>query len=305
MNIRQIEIFKAIMEGGSVTQAAHNLNIAQPSVSKHLKLLEYDLGFALFERSGNKLIATPEGQALFDQVGRVYTGLGFLQNFAEDLRNNQIGELSLAAMPLISQKWLPGCIAGFISAHRKVSFSLPVRSSKWIATAVAARRVNFGIGLRPADTSPGIQVIPLMRLPFVCVMPPKHPLTEHSAVQLDMIRGHGLIALHSFDGQPLIFETLAKDFQSRERRKIETFAANVACEMVKLGAGVALVDALTARDNLDENLTFRPFLPDTAMDICIMTAVHWPLTRIARSLIAEMTERAQATERELASIIEA
>ena len=58
MNIRQIEIFKAIMEGGSVTQAAHNLNIAQPSVSKHLKLLEYDLGFALFERSGNKLIAT-------------------------------------------------------------------------------------------------------------------------------------------------------------------------------------------------------------------------------------------------------
>ena len=113
VNVRQIEIFKAIMEGGSVTQAASNLNIAQPSVSKHLKLLEISLGFDLFRRRGNKLDATPEGQALFDQVERVYTGMGFLSDFAEDLRNNQLGELSIASMPLMAQKWLPSCVASF------------------------------------------------------------------------------------------------------------------------------------------------------------------------------------------------
>ena len=302
MNIRQIEVFKAIMDGGSVTQAANDLNIAQPSVSKHLKLLEYDLGFALFERRGNKLIATPEGQALFDQVGRVYTGLGFLRNFAEGLRNNQFGDLSIAAMPLIAQKWLPTCIAGFIAAHRKVSFSLPVRSSNWIAIATAARRVSFGIGLKPGDAISGIRVIPLMKLPFVCVMPQDHPLKEHGAIKLDMIRGHGLISLHSYDGQPPIFETLAKEFQSGEKRTIETFAANVACELVGQGTGVALVDAMTARHNSNDMLTSRPFLPETVMEICIMTPEHWPLTRLAQSLIDLLVEQARDTERSLESM---
>jgi DNA-binding transcriptional LysR family regulator len=302
VNFRQVEIFKAVMEGGSVTQAANSLNIAQPSVSKHLKLLEYSLDLTLFQRSGNQLIPTPEGLALFDQVERVYTGLGFLKNFAEDLRNNQFGELSVATMPLIAQKWLPKCIANFIAGHHKVSFSLPVRSSSWIATAVASRLVHFGIGLNPGDRNPGIRVTPLMKLPFVCVMPPQHPLTEQSMVRLDMLEGHDLISLHSFEGQPVIFERLANDFQSAGKRKIETFATNVACELVKQGAGVALVDSLTARDSLSDTLTYRLFEPKVAMEICIMTPEHWPLSRISSNLIDVMMEQAQQTEKELAAL---
>lgn len=53
VNIRQIEVFHAVMEAGSVTGAAAALRVSQPSVSKHLRLLEADLGFDLFERFGN------------------------------------------------------------------------------------------------------------------------------------------------------------------------------------------------------------------------------------------------------------
>ena len=303
MNVRQIEIFKAIMDSGSVTHAANKLNITQPSVSKHLKLLEQNLGFNLFERGGNKLSATPEGHALFDQIGRVYTGLEFLNSFADDLRNNQHGELSIAAMPLIAQKWLPRCVAGFIAEHTKVSFSFPVRSSDWIATAVAARRVQFGIGLKPGDVSLGVHVTPLIKLPFVCVMPVDHPLTTHNTVRLDLIRGHGLVSLHNYEGQPLIFETLASDFRAGEQRTIETFSANVACELVQQGVGVTLVDAITARDCLNDTLTFRPFYPHIDMEICIITPTHWPLSRIADSVIEVITTQAAETERELVDLI--
>ncbi len=300
MNIRQVEIFKAVFESGTVTQAAKNLGLAQPSVSKHLKLLEYGLGLTLFQRSGNRLTATAEGLALFDQVERVYTGLGFLETFADGLRNNQHGELSIAAMPLISQKWLPKCIAGFIATHQKVSFSLPVRSSSWIATAVAAKRVHFGIGLKPVAPVPGIRVTPLMQLPFVCVLPPDHPLTKHPFVELDMIRGHGLITLRNFEGQSLVFETMARDFQSGESRTIETFSASVACELARQGAGVALVDAMTARDTQGGTLEIRPFRPQTIMDICIMTSEHWPLSQIAHHVMDMMLDQARDTERALA-----
>ena len=304
MNIRQIEVFKAVMEAGSVTGAADALSITQPSVSKHLKLLEHSLGFALFRRSKNRLAATPEGQALHDQVERVYTGIGFLEDFADGLRNNQIGEVSVASMPLIAHRWLPECLAGFIAENRSVSFSLPVRSSNWISTAVAARRVHLGVGLSPASPIAAVRTTPLMKLPIVCVMQPDSPLTQHAVIEPDMLSGKGLVSLHSYDGKPLLFEKLAVGIRSGEGRSIETFSANVACELVRKGAGPALVDAMTALDNQDDRLTFRPFEPRTYMNICIMAPEHWPLSRLASSVTELMLEAASDTEHTIALMLE-
>ena len=303
MNVRQIEIFKAIMEAGSVTQAASNLNITQPSVTKHLRLLEINLGFDLFRRRGNKLEATPEGQALFTQVERVYTGLGFLDDFAEDLRNNQLGELSIASMPLMAQKWLPSCVASFVATHRKVSLSLPVRSSSWIASAVAARRVHFGVGLKASDGDTGIHIAPLIKLPLVCVMAPDHPLTEYKEIKLHHMQSHSLISLDSFEGQPMVLENLTNGTQANGKQRIETFSASVACELAKQKAGIALVDAMTARDNICDQLTFRPYYPLAEMEICLMTPENWSLSRIAENFIELMILRAAQTEKEFSSMI--
>ena len=304
MNIRQIEVFKAVIEAGSVTGAADTLSIAQPSVSKHLKLLEHNLGFSLFRRGKNRLTATPEGQVLYDQVERVYTGIGFLEDFADGLRNNQLGEVSVASMPLIAQRWLPECLAGFIAEHRSVSFSLPVRSSNWISIAVAARRVHLGVGLSPASPIAGVHTIPLMNLPIVCVMQPDSPLTRLDVIEADLLGAEDLVSLHSYDGKQLMFEKLAHGIRSGEGRSIETFSANVACELVRQGAGLALVDAMTALGNQDDLLTFRPFEPKTHMNICIMTSERWPLSRLASSVMDLMRERARETEQSFAQILE-
>ena len=65
MNIRQIEIFRAVMQAGSITGAAHLLHVSQPGVSRMLAHIELQLGLALFERTRGKLRPTPEAQALY------------------------------------------------------------------------------------------------------------------------------------------------------------------------------------------------------------------------------------------------
>src|SRR5579883_1992785 len=61
MNIRQIEIFRAVASSLSVTTAARRLGISQPAVSKYLRLLSEELGFALYRRQGGRIVLTPEG----------------------------------------------------------------------------------------------------------------------------------------------------------------------------------------------------------------------------------------------------
>ena len=68
MNLRQMQVFHAIMTHGSVTDAARALDVAQPSVSAVLKHAEQTLGAKLFARIGGRLVPTPEAEMLFPEV---------------------------------------------------------------------------------------------------------------------------------------------------------------------------------------------------------------------------------------------
>ena len=72
MNIRQLEIFRAIMRSGTLTAAAEALHVSQPAVSKILRHFESQLGYPLFDRVGGRLVATAEAQLLFADADHLF-----------------------------------------------------------------------------------------------------------------------------------------------------------------------------------------------------------------------------------------
>ena len=68
LNLRQIEIFRAVMTTGSISGASQLLFVSQPAVSRLLSHTEQRVGFALFERIKGRLYATPEAKKLFHEV---------------------------------------------------------------------------------------------------------------------------------------------------------------------------------------------------------------------------------------------
>jgi DNA-binding transcriptional LysR family regulator len=71
MKIRQIEIFRSVMMGGSTIAAATALGLSQSAVSRQLTQLDEELGFSLFERSKGRLLPRPEAFALMDKVRKL------------------------------------------------------------------------------------------------------------------------------------------------------------------------------------------------------------------------------------------
>jgi DNA-binding transcriptional LysR family regulator len=300
MNIRQIEVFKAIMDAGSVTEAAEQLHVSQPSVSKHLKLLEFALGLSLFQRTGNRLVPTPEARAFYDQIERVYSGLDHLTRFAEDLKQHRHGEILVAAMPLIAHRWLPRIIGRFLSAHENISVSLPVRSSRWINEWVAASRGDIGICLSTGDEA-GLTREKLMDLPLVCVLPPGHRLHDRDSVEPGHLEGESLITLTNFDRWRLAVERALEDHRVQPRRRVDTFTTDVACELVRHGVGVAIVDALTALDYARTGLTVRRFEPTVPFEIFMLRPRHWPASEITNRFAAIIVGEAERTRDALMS----
>ena len=75
MRFTEIETFRALMRSGTTGKAAALLGVTQPAISQSLKRLESQAGLGLFQRSGGRLLPTPEAHALMLEVERVFIGM--------------------------------------------------------------------------------------------------------------------------------------------------------------------------------------------------------------------------------------
>ena len=298
VNIRQIEVFHAVMEAGSVTGAAAALRVSQPSVSKHLRLLEADLGFDLFERFGNRLTATTEAEALFHKIERTYQGLSHLSRFAESLKNHPSGETSAAAMPLLARRWLPDVVSPFLLEHAGASIALPVRSSHWIMEATASGKIDIGLVL---DTGEDIDTHRerLMRIPLVCAFQSGHPFNGRDRISVSDLSGETLITLSNFDQWRLTVETELEAAGIRPTRRVDTFTTQIACELAARGSGVTVVDLLTAIEYQARGLEWRPFEPELSFDIALIRPLTRTRSRLSNELVQRLKEAAMKTQDEL------
>lgn len=295
MNARQVEIFRLVMLTGSVTETAKRLHVSQPAISKQMRLLEDDVGFTLFRRSGNRLHPTDEAMALFEQAEMLYRGLDQLDRFAEDLRESRRGMLSVATMPLLSQGWLPRTVADFLRDRPDVSLSLVARSTDWIARSVAAGRSDLGLGLFRKDELGVIQT-PLLQLPLVCVCPRGHPLGARKRIEIEDLAGHDLIAPSNFDPLHLALPQPLAQLISAQKRRLEVFTTQTALELAMNGVGVAIVDVMTALERPSDTVCVRPIGQNIAFNIVIMAPRHRSHSRLVQAMQRQLVADALAAQ---------
>ena len=92
---RQLEIFREVAERLSVTEAAHALHLAQPSVSTQLGKLEQALGLSLFEQIGKRLHLTDAGREVLQGTRELFDALDRLEMRLGQLRGLTAGQLRL------------------------------------------------------------------------------------------------------------------------------------------------------------------------------------------------------------------
>src|SRR6266568_3446078 len=110
MDLRLVEMFQAVMERRSVTEAARVLGVTQPAVSSALARLEKHVGFALFRREGRHLAPTAEALLLNEEAGRALAGFAQLEDAAAGISAGHRGTLTIASNPSPGIAWLPAIV---------------------------------------------------------------------------------------------------------------------------------------------------------------------------------------------------
>lgn len=285
MNIRNLEVFKAVMQSGSTTTAGRILELSQSAISRQLSGLEDDLGFALFEREKGRLVSTAEATALLPHVVEVLDGFARMKRRAEDLKAGTAGDLLVkAAFPhSLSATLLPAVIARFNEQRPSVAIEILNGPYDAVERMVADREADIGFVRLPTEES-GFHVFPLVRSRMVCAMPARHDLAEKPQIALPDLAGIDLVLIGRQRAPGRELDQSLRRMRLSARCLIEAHSVETACGLVAAGLGVSIVPALIGNLFAGPTITLRSLVDGRWHDYGIISR-HGSLPPAALMLI--------------------
>ena len=287
MNYRQVETFKAIMDSGSITEAAGILRISQPAVSKALKQLEAELGLRLFSRTTKGIAATEEARLLYTEVERTYFGMQNLARFAEGLRDRKQGRIVVSTIPALGFAWMPAMVARFSEKHPDVTISLNSSNSADAARLVGAGEIDLGVAqLRSEEYN--LSRRKLFELEGVVAMPTGHRLADKHEIHPEDLADESIVALGPEDEFRRRLTQALDGAGLRYRTVIDASLGVTVCALVAAGCGLGIVDSEAARARNGQGIVFRSFRPAIRVPIFLFRQRGRPTSKLVEAFIASL-----------------
>ncbi len=296
MNLRQVEVFQAIMMNGTASRAAEVLRISQPAVSKAIQELERQIGFLLFHREKRRMIPTSEARLFFQEVQNSFTGLVHLRSAAARIRDFGSGEIRLVSLSALSTNLVPRALRAFQLRHPNVMITFQARMSSMVKDLVASGQFDLGLAADEIDVT-GVDASLFYRQRLVIAMPEDHPLTASSVVRVEDLHGQNFITLAPEDTSRRALEIILDQRGVKPKIVLETPYSTTVCAMVQAGLGCGMISPLTAEPFLGRNLTWRPFEPA----IHARTLLILPPDKKPSRIVADCIEELKRAARQLTS----
>jgi LysR family cyn operon transcriptional activator len=202
MELRHLRYFVALAECLNFTRAAERAHVTQSTMSNQIRQLEEQVGYALFERVGKRVVMTGPGEVFLEFATRalreVDQGLSALRQSPTDF----VGEVHVGATHTFNLGFIPDCVATFLSRHPTARVVVEELSADDVGARLKAGELDLGISYRPASAS-DLWFEPLYNEEMVLVVSRDHPLARRRRIRMVELHGLRLVML------PAIFATRA------------------------------------------------------------------------------------------------
>lgn len=184
MDIASLQAFAAVAKHRSFSDAAEQLFLTQPAVSKRVRQLENDLGVALFDRIGRKVSLTEAGRALLPRARRLLNDASEIRRALADLGGDVGGRLVMGTSHHIGLHRLPEPLRAFTRNYPEVELDIRFMDSEAACHAVVIGDLELAIVTLPPSPLPHLRLQPIWQDPLVFMIAQDHPLAGKRNVSL-------------------------------------------------------------------------------------------------------------------------
>ncbi len=269
MNLRQVEVFRAVMRAGSVSGGAAALHVSAPAVSRMLSHLEAKLGVRLFHRRGTRLQPTPEARTLLGEIEAAWRHIERVRGTALALRHGAGSTLRVGTNLSTGLELVPRALAAMRRTWPALRTTVEVATLTAMRDALDSGEMDVAVGAFVDLDAGALQRWPLGSGQIRAVLPAGHALAALDVVPLSALAAEPLIAFGLAGSHGQRIEALLGARAAPPA--LEVPYAYMACALVACGAGVALVDDLTLRHFQGSGVQARPLRPQVACSIEALT----------------------------------
>jgi LysR family hca operon transcriptional activator len=257
MELRHLRYFIAVAEEGSLTLAAEKrLHTAQPSLSRQIRDLEYEVGVQLMSRSVHGIELTAAGRAFLDHARLALTQAEAASEAARRAAQPARASFAIGFLTGYEMDWLPAVMGILRAELATTEVIIHSQDSPDLAAGLIRGKIDLAF-LRPEKQAPGLKFIPLRKDPLIVLMPRDHALTARNSIRLQDIAGQTFIGVSPIRAPTLwvVINDYVKPVGVKPDHQAENLA--MAISLVASTGGISLLP-LYAQNLMPKTVVSRP-----------------------------------------------
>ncbi len=236
---RQLRLFLALADTGSVSAAAKAMHVTQPTASMQLKELSQSVGLPLFEVVGRKLYLTQVGEQLAGTARAMSQAWEAFEQEVDGLKGLARGKLRIAVVST-AKYFMPRLVGSFCRKHPQIDVALEILNRDGVVQRLRDNRDDLYImSMPPADIALSDEVF--MPNPIVLIAPSAHPLAKAARVPLSDLAGHRFILREKGSGTRMAGDQHFRQARFRPDVRLELGSNEAVKESVAGGLGVGVI----------------------------------------------------------------
>jgi LysR family transcriptional regulator, hca operon transcriptional activator len=263
MELRHLRYFIAVAETGSLTEAAERrLHTSQPSLSRQIRDLEYEVGVELLSRSARGVELTASGQVFLDHARLALAQVDAAAESARRAAQPARQTFALGFLTGQEMDWLPEAMRILRDEFPNIEVTVCSQYSPDLAAALMRGKLDLAF-LRAEPNVVDLTYKTVAKEPLVVVMPSDHCLASHEAIHVHEIVGETFIMVSN--AAPVL-RTIIHEYLRRSDVNItpdhEADHLAMAMSLVASTRGVALLP-VHARNFMPWSVISRPLEGET------------------------------------------
>lgn len=249
MLLEQLHTYAAVVELKNFTKAGEALNLAQPTVSLHIKQLEEEFGTELIIRTKKQFRITPAGRLLYDRAKQL---IALAEETKEDMIRQSgelTGTLTIAASNTIGEYVLPRLLAPLLLAHPKLELDIAIANTEEVESMVHEFRCDVGC-VEGTVRQDSLTAVPFMEDELIIIAGAGHPLAVRQTVTAEDLQNARWITREEGSGTREHSDHLLRSIGHVAPKRLIIRSNGGVLQAVKAGLGIAAISVHAARDGL-------------------------------------------------------
>jgi DNA-binding transcriptional LysR family regulator len=240
MDLRQLEILRAIAESGSFTAAGARLHVSQSAISRQVLLLEEEFKEPLFIRFGRRIQITPIGETLLQLSHRVFADIRDTSAGILDTKKQLSGTLRLVGGMTVCLYVFPTLLKEFRRHHPDVDIKVITGGTPRLLRKLRSGSADLGLMTLPID-DPALTAMPVIREELLLVTPAGHRLAKARAIPPHALVRQPFILFERDSNTRRVIDEFFVRADIKPRVVAETENVEIIKSMVASGLGVSIV----------------------------------------------------------------